>query len=271
MIWLISNITWFMQPAKGPPIWLAYHLWEISKLSLLNLSTLWCEEQPHLCTPFLDVYLDTNKCFVCSHVKHWLFPLWICVWEESKSFSSSVDIIMCFRFMLVSSNLQSNSLAMQGCSCCLTSVCLPLTLEFLYRIFLAMDNIDDLDDIFGTQEDVTCTATTDGEMDGDEHPLVTRIGTPPSPCDRRERATCVSCGKASAKCYQHVINPKPWGPIWINIEMLVLIGQKRIEWHDKQHSCIRLLAKFVYGTTPWSKFWMGARMLWDFRIEIFNK
>ena len=71
--------------------------------------------------------------------------------------------------MLVSSNLQANSFAMQGCSCCLANVCLPFTLEFRSKVFLAMDYIDNLDDIFGTQEDVTCTATTDTEMDGDKH------------------------------------------------------------------------------------------------------
>lgn len=112
--------------------------------------------------------------------------------------------------MLVSSNLQANSLAMPGCSCCLANVCLPLTLEFLFRVFLAMDYIDILDDIFGTQEDITCTTTTDTKMDGDEHPLATSIETSSfSPRDGRERATCASSGRASVESSQHVTNPKP--------------------------------------------------------------
>lgn len=76
-------------------------------------------------------------------------------------------------------------------------------------MFLAMDYIDILDDIFGTQEDVTRTATTDTKMDGDEHPLVTCIETSsPSPRDGRERATCASYGRAYVKSSQHVIKPQ---------------------------------------------------------------
>ena len=41
------------------------------------------------------------------------------------------------------------------------------------------------------------------------------------------------------------------GPNWTEAEMLVLIGQKRIEW-DGRHNCNQnSLAKFVYGTTAW--------------------
>ena len=41
------------------------------------------------------------------------------------------------------------------------------------------------------------------------------------------------------------------GPNWTEEEMLVLIGQKRIEW-DGRHNCSQpSLAKFVYGTTAW--------------------
>ena len=42
------------------------------------------------------------------------------------------------------------------------------------------------------------------------------------------------------------------GPNWTKEEMLVLIGQKRIEW-DGRHNCSQpSLAKFVYGTTAWN-------------------
>jgi hypothetical protein len=41
------------------------------------------------------------------------------------------------------------------------------------------------------------------------------------------------------------------GPNWTEAKMLVLIGQKRIEW-DGRHNCSQpSLAKFVYGTTAW--------------------
>ena len=41
------------------------------------------------------------------------------------------------------------------------------------------------------------------------------------------------------------------GPNWTEAEMLVLIGQKRIEW-DGRHNCNQAsLAKFAYETTTW--------------------
>lgn len=148
-----------------------------------------------------------NLCGLMSNIC--LSPLWICVCEESKSFSSSVYIIMYLQFMLESSNLQANSFAMEGCSCCLANMCLPLTLEFRFRVFLVIDYIDNFDDIFGTQEDATCIATTDIEMDDDEHPPTTNIGTSsPSQRDGRERATCASYRRAYVESSQHVTNPK---------------------------------------------------------------
>lgn len=44
---------------------------------------------------------------------------------------------------------------------------------------------------------------------------------------------------------------KQRGPNWTEEEMLVLIGQKRIEW-DGRHNCSQpSLSKFVYGSTAW--------------------
>ena len=41
------------------------------------------------------------------------------------------------------------------------------------------------------------------------------------------------------------------GPNWTEAEMLILIGQKRVEWNGR-HNCNQpSLAKFVYGTTAW--------------------
>ena len=48
---------------------------------------------------------------------------------------------------------------------------------------------------------------------------------------------------------QGALPHKVRGPNWTETEMLILIGQKRIEW-DGRHNCNQpALAKFVYGTT----------------------
>lgn len=44
---------------------------------------------------------------------------------------------------------------------------------------------------------------------------------------------------------------KVQGPNWTEAEMLVLIGQKRIEWDGRHNSNRPSLAKFVYGTVAW--------------------
>ena len=57
------------------------------------------------------------------------------------------------------------------------------------------------------------------------------------------------------------------GPNWTEAEMLVLIGQKRIEW-DGRHNCNQLsLAKFVYGTTAWKLVLAGCMGVVGFRVR----
>ena len=57
------------------------------------------------------------------------------------------------------------------------------------------------------------------------------------------------------------------GPNWTEAEMLVLIGQKRIEW-DGRHNCNRpSLAKFVYGTTAWKLVLAGCMFVVGFRVR----
>ena len=49
--------------------------------------------------------------------------------------------------------------------------------------------------------------------------------------------------------------------------MLVLIGQKRIEW-DGRHNCSQpSLAKFVYGTTAWKLVLAGCMSVVGFRAR----
>ena len=55
------------------------------------------------------------------------------------------------------------------------------------------------------------------------------------------------------------------GPNWTEQEMLVLIGQKRVEW-DGRHNCSQpSLAKFVYGTTAWKLVLAGCMAVVGFR------
>jgi hypothetical protein len=57
------------------------------------------------------------------------------------------------------------------------------------------------------------------------------------------------------------------GPNWTEAEMLVLIGQKRIEW-DGRHNCSQpSLAKFVYGTTAWKLVLAGCMSVVGFRAR----
>ena len=57
------------------------------------------------------------------------------------------------------------------------------------------------------------------------------------------------------------------GPNWTEAEMLVLIGQKRIEW-DGRHNCNQpSLAKFVYGTTAWKLVLQGCMSVVGFRVR----
>ena len=57
------------------------------------------------------------------------------------------------------------------------------------------------------------------------------------------------------------------GPNWTESEMLVLIGQKRIEW-DTRHNCNQpSLAKFVYGSTAWKSVLAGCMAVQGFRTR----
>ena len=57
------------------------------------------------------------------------------------------------------------------------------------------------------------------------------------------------------------------GPNWTEAEMLVLIGQKRVEW-DARHNCNQpSLSKFVYGTTAWRLVLAGCMNVIGFRAR----
>ena len=66
---------------------------------------------------------------------------------------------------------------------------------------------------------------------------------------------------------QAAMSHKVRGPNWTEAEMLVLIGQKRIEW-DSRHNCSQpSLAKFVYGTTAWKQVLQGCMSVVGFRAR----
>ena len=66
---------------------------------------------------------------------------------------------------------------------------------------------------------------------------------------------------------QAAMSHKVRGPNWTEAEMLVLIGQKRIEW-DGRHNCSQpSLAKFVYGTTAWKLVLAGCMSVVGFRAR----
>ena len=66
---------------------------------------------------------------------------------------------------------------------------------------------------------------------------------------------------------QAAMSHKVRGPNWTEAEMLVLIGQKRIEW-DGRHNCSQpSLSKFVYGTTAWKQVLAGCMSVVGFRAR----
>ena len=64
---------------------------------------------------------------------------------------------------------------------------------------------------------------------------------------------------------QSALPHKVRGPNWTEAEMLVLIGQKRIEWDGRHSGNQPSLAKFVYGTTAWKLVLAGCMGVIGFR------
>lgn len=82
----------------------------------------------------------------------------------------------------------------------------------------------------------------------------------------RSRSTSVRPSTVASQS-QGGIPHKMRGPNWTEAEMLVLIGQKRIEW-DVRHNCNQpSLAKFVYGTTAWKLVLEGCMGVVGFRVR----
>jgi hypothetical protein len=81
------------------------------------------------------------------------------------------------------------------------------------------------------------------------------------------RATGASRASSAPSQSVSALPHKVRGPNWTEAEMLVLIGQKRIEW-DGRHNCNQpSLAKFVYGTTAWKLVLAGCMGVVGFRVR----
>jgi hypothetical protein len=84
----------------------------------------------------------------------------------------------------------------------------------------------------------------------------------------RGRVTAASGRSSSAPSQSHATTlHKVRGPNWTEQEMLVLIGQKRIEWDGRHNSNQPSLAKFVYGTTAWKIVLAGCMGVVGFRAR----
>ena len=136
-------------------------------------------------------------------------------------------------------------------------------------IWFAMDDIVDLG------ESPHCESTQvafGGEGDFDTVFLDSQPPIPSAAASRRGggrsrgragAASSFSCPSQS----QSGVQLKLRGPNWTEQEMLVIIGQKRLEW-DGRHNCSQpSLAKFVYGTTAWKQVLAGCMSVVGFRAR----
>ena len=82
----------------------------------------------------------------------------------------------------------------------------------------------------------------------------------------RIATTSGRCSSAPSSSHATTLH-KVRGPNWTEAEMLVLIGQKRIEWDGRHNSNQPSLAKFVYGTTAWKQVLAGCMSVVGFRAR----
>ena len=82
----------------------------------------------------------------------------------------------------------------------------------------------------------------------------------------RIATTSARCSSAPSQTHAATLH-KVRGPNWTEAEMLVLIGQKRIEWDGRHNSNQPSLAKFVYGTTAWKLVLAGCMSVVGFRAR----
>lgn len=96
------------------------------------------------------------------------------------------------------------------------------------------------------------------------------LSTADATASRHGRAAGRACGTRSLSGPSPAHSSLPHklrGPNWTEAEMLVLIGEKRVEW-DGRHNCSQpSLTKFVYGTTAWRLVLAGCMAVPSFRVR----
>ena len=130
-----------------------------------------------------------------------------------------------------------------------------------------MDDFVDLegDSCFpSTQVPVEAEGEVGGAFKDSELPLLNAA----APGRGRGRGrSCATRSQPGPSQSQSSLPQKIRGPNWTESEMLVLIGQKRLEW-DGRHNCSQpTLAKFVYGTTAWKVVLAGCLAVVGFRVR----
>ena len=164
-------------------------------------------------------------------------------------------------------------------------VTLPVQRFELIGFTISVDSTDfwDMEDIVDLGETVECPSTQvlsgvhcdapeeffDGDEPGPFTPAAGRRDGRGGGKSRAGRSTTISSQSQGA------FAQKVRGPNWTEFEMLVLIGQKWIEWDGRHNSNQPSLAKFVYGTTTWKSVLAGCMGVVGFRArdtdQIINK
>ena len=110
------------------------------------------------------------------------------------------------------------------------------------------------------------TSDFNSDFVDDDEPVA--VATQGGRCGVRGRGRSSTGRSSSTSSQPYAALPhKVRGPNWTEAEMLVLIGQKRIEW-DGRHNCNQpALAKFVYGTTAWKLVLAGCLNEVGFRVR----
>ena len=132
-----------------------------------------------------------------------------------------------------------------------------------------------IDDIVDLGESPHCESTQvpeGAEGDFDTGFFDSQTPIPSAAASRRGGGRSRGRAGAASSCSgpsqsQSAVPHKLRGPNWTEQEMLVLIGQKRLEW-DGRHNCSQpSLAKFVYGTQAWKQVLAGCMSVVGFRAR----
>lgn len=164
-----------------------------------------------------------------------------------------------FTFINMTLLLFCLSLGIEACFLCIMGMWLKVARWFIDLFRCVVKGSCIMDDIVDLSEGTYCPSTQfpcdmDGgvgmEFGGHHMP---NLSTPTSTTGGRGASGRSSRSRVSPAPSQSQASPsqKIRGPNWTEAEMLVLIGQKRIEWDGRHNSNQPSLARFVYGTTLW--------------------